>query len=142
VSQGELLGHRSKTGGEFVQILPILTRQLLARPEDGLTGVGVEIRDVELAQDSPIVVSDQTAIPRKLTQALDTAVRIRSIAQDIAETPDFAHSVIAEVSQDGIEGSEIAMDIGYDRVTHLDALPRFVVALSYHTFDFFASGGE
>ena len=95
-------------------------------PLDRGPRVVVEPVDVERAGRRPIVVAGDAAAPIS-GEAGDDAVRVRPVADDVAEVPDGVD--VAGVGEDGIEGDEVGVDVRQHGDAHaIKAIARGMVA--------------
>jgi len=72
--------------GQVLEVADVLGGQLPGGPAAGGGGIGVEVREVELADGSPVVIAGDADVVA-LSQKLETLVRVRAVADDITQTP-------------------------------------------------------
>ena len=87
----------------------------VAGPLRGRAGLGVEPLDLAAADGGGVVVATDAVRP-ELAQSRHHGVRIRTVADDVAELPDGID--VAGVGEDRIERHEIAVDVRQDRDAH------------------------
>ena len=87
----------------------------VAGPLDGGPGIGVEQLD-PVATDGHLVVVAGDADRPDASEALDDRVRLRAVADDVAEDADAVDR--PDGGEDRIEGDEIGVDVREDRQAH------------------------
>ena len=92
-----------------------------ARPLHRRLGVRVEPVDLGPAERGEVVVAGD-ADRADPGQPLDDAVRVRPVADDVAEVPDGVDR--AGRGEDGVEGDEVGMDVREDGDAHRASLAR------------------
>ena len=114
VHDGKIVLHQQV--GQSRQESPILSAQLSGRPAVGLSRLGAEIADINFPHCCRVVIA-ANADRVKLLEQFYTGHRVRSIAHHITYAPGMPEStVILRILQHGLEGLEVAVDIGDDEV--------------------------
>src|SRR3990170_6322450 len=122
VGQGELAD--SERARQRAEEVAVLFCECLLGPRRDVARVFVESRERDVAQGCQVVIPDQADHLRQRADQLDTLVRVRPIAYQVAEAPHgVAVGVLAGISrhvmQNGFEGSRIGVNIGDDQDAHV-----------------------
>jgi len=83
----------------------------VAGPVTGAFGGGVEIGG--LVEDGVVVVAHDGGAAAGADE-VDALARIRTIADDVAETDDLLDAALGEIVEDGLEGFEIGVNVADD----------------------------
>ena len=94
----------------------------LARPSKGRAGRFIEIAAASL--DGPIVVAldNRRALRGIAGDHLDDCARVRTVAYEIAEKREAFRTATARVDQAGVQGFQVAMNVGQQSCQHESAL--------------------
>ena len=96
--------------------------QLVAGPEDGPLGAGVEAFGIE--QGPLVVIAQQADVA--LHHQVDALARVRPIADDVPQAVDLGDALLPDIRQHGLERFEIAVDIANQCALH--AIAQFTPA--------------
>ena len=104
--------------GEGAEPLDVFPAKLVAGPEGGVAGDGVEVVGRgEAAADAVVVAADDEG--GEGADEVDDLVGAGAVADDIAEIPELVISASARGSgEDGLEGFKVAVDVGEDEGAH------------------------
>src|SRR5439155_5153207 len=81
--------------------LPLLLAEHLPCPVRRAGRIAAELRDVERAEDGQVVVPAQ-AQRRPLADEVDTFVRARPVADEVAEAPELVDRFGVDLAEDGL----------------------------------------
>jgi hypothetical protein len=101
--------------GKGLQEGKVVGRKLLPIPEVCLSGIHIEIAQVQFAECGPVVVPCHAEV-RLRPEEVDTGIWVGAIAHDVSQAPDPIDRT--GIVQDCLEGFEIAMDVREYQVAH------------------------
>ena len=103
--------------GKGFQVRRVIGPELLARPEGGGPGHGIEPVEVYQAERAVLVISRDH--PRHaLAQKLDARVWVRAVTHGIAQADEPGRAFPRGIGEDGGQSFEISVHVREHRVAH------------------------